>query len=678
MQASTNLRGFRGYTAWAVRYTTLCAHFLLSHFPIFHRSPTCGLPGSLSCACRVAAVCSCFLLLLCQPLNGQEATISGELKQWHKITLTVTGPSAGERDTAVNPFTDYRFEVRFAHETGAPVYRVPGYFAADGNAGNTSAESGNKWRAHLSPDKPGQWTYEVSFVQGKGVAAGAEGGTPVAQCHGIKGSFRVGPTDKLAPDFRAHGRLEYAGKRYLRVAGTGDYFLKAGPDSPENLLAYADFDGTVSAKASNKARTGEAAPTQLKTWAPHVRDWREGDPTWKDGKGKGLIGALNYLAAKGCNSFSFLTYNAGGDGDDVWPFVARDQKLRYDCSKLDQWQIVFDHATRLGLFCHFKTQETENDDLKGPGAAQSLDGGSLGLERKLYYRELIARFGYLLALNWNLGEENTQTTEQQTAAAQFFAANDPCRHLVVVHTYPDQQDRVYVPLLGANSGLTGVSLQNSWENAHQRVLRWVRESERAGKPWVVANDEQNPASLGVPPDPGYEGFPGAAKEKETDRPYTLDDVRKNTLWGTLMAGGAGVEYYFGYTLPQNDLACQDFRSRDKSWDYCRIALEFFRQHRVPLWEMSNANALVGNEKNDNSRYCLAKPGVCYVVYLPGGGAADLFIKEPGEYNVHWFDPRHGGSLQQGSVKQVPGGSKVSLGEPPSEVKEDWVALVRAK
>ena len=38
-------------------------------------------------------------------------------------------------------------------------------------------------------------------------------------------------------------------------------------------------------------------------------------------RGKGLIGALNYLAEKGLNAFSFLTYNAGGDGDQVWPFV---------------------------------------------------------------------------------------------------------------------------------------------------------------------------------------------------------------------------------------------------------------------------------------------------------------------------------------------------------------------
>lgn len=64
-----------------------------------------------------------------------------------------------------------------------------------------------------------------------------------------------------------------------------------------------------------------------------------------------------------------MTYNAGGDGENVWPFVARDDKLHYDCSKLDQWGIVFDHATAVGLYLHFKLQETENDDHRRGRAA---------------------------------------------------------------------------------------------------------------------------------------------------------------------------------------------------------------------------------------------------------------------------------------------------------------------
>ena len=206
------------------------------------------------------------------------------------MTLTSTGPQADELSATPNPFMDYRMTVTFAHESGSPTYRVPGYFAGDGNAANSSATAGNKWRAHLSPDKTGRWTYRISFVSGKGVAlAAASEGQRVAPFDGRSGTFQVAATDKTAPDFRARGRLQYTGKHYLQFAGTGDYFLKLGADSPETLLAYADFDGTVALKP--------AVP--LHTFAPHVQDWRTGDPTWKGDKGKGLIGAVNYLAAEG-------------------------------------------------------------------------------------------------------------------------------------------------------------------------------------------------------------------------------------------------------------------------------------------------------------------------------------------------------------------------------------------
>src|SRR5262245_5947760 len=92
---------------------------------------------------------------------GPTVAVSGELRQWHKVTLTVDGPQATEDANAPNPFLDYRMTVLFTHESGAPTYAVPGYFAADGNAGETSATSGNKWRAHFSPDKIGRWDWRV-------------------------------------------------------------------------------------------------------------------------------------------------------------------------------------------------------------------------------------------------------------------------------------------------------------------------------------------------------------------------------------------------------------------------------------------------------------------------------------------------------------------------------------
>jgi hypothetical protein len=595
--------------------------------------------------------------------NGH-VTIDGEQKQWHKVTLNMAGPFATEMDADPNPFTDYRMEVIFRHESGTPEYKVPGYFAADGNAGETGASEGNCWRAHLSPDKTGKWSYEVKFLKGAMVATtDVPWSLVLSPFNGVKGEFEVSASDKTGRDFRSKGRLEYVGKHYLQFKGNGEYFLKAGADAPETLLGYAGFDGTVAMKPN----------VPLKSYKLHEQDWKAGDPLWKGSQGKGLIGAINYLSGKGCNSISFLTYNAGGDGDNVWPFTERNAKFHYDCSKLDQWQLVFDYAQLKGMYLHFKTQETENDDnhqeKKVGRVPESLDGGELGPQRILYYRELIARYGYLLAINWNLGEENTQTTVQQQAMAAYLDKNCPYKHNIVLHTYPNQQDKVYAPLVG-NSLLTGVSLQNGWNQVHKKTLQWINASAKTDRPWVVTNDEQGSASEGVPPDPGYKGW-----DAKTLR-YDIHDVRKQTLWANLMAGGAGVEYYFGYKLPENDLVCEDFRSRDKSWDFCNIALTFFKSNNIPFWEMTNRNDLIGNTANDSTKFCLAKPGELFLVYLAYAPASEIDLSQfPGSYDVKWFNSEAGGAMVNGSVKRINGGKKVNLGNPPNRVGKDWLIVI---
>ncbi|NQT11894.1 MAG: DUF5060 domain-containing protein [Planctomycetes bacterium] len=570
--------------------------------------------------------------------------VQGELKKWHKVTVDFAGPETSETATP-NPFADYRLDVTFKH--GQSKYVAPGYYAADGNAAETSATAGNVWRVHFCPDKIGRWTYSVSFKKGRNVAADG-GGTSAGPPDGATGSFEIGPTDKEAPDHRAKGRLQYVGGHYLRFAETGEYFLKCGADAPENFLAYEDFDNTPDNKGFRKS------------WGPHVKDWRPGDPTWKDGKGKGIIGAINYLArVERMNAFSFLTMNIEGDDRNVFPYTSdrRDASgdyTRFDCSKLDQWEIVFEHADALGLYLHFKTQETENEML--------LDDGAVGTERKLYYRELIARFSHHLALNWNLGEENgalgklNQSTAQRKAMAQYFWDHDPYRHNIVIHNGKSFDD-----LLGDASRLTGASVQTNkpdFSQVHGAVLRWVRKSRAAGKPWVVACDEPGDASHAL----------------VTDREDpTHDNARANALWGTLMAGGAGVEWYFGYKHPQSDLTCQDYRSRDGMWDQCRYALEFFTKCDVPFWEMSSKDDLTSG-LND---YCFYKPGEVYVVYLKSGGSVTLDLSDAeGAFDVRWYDPRHGGSLRRGSVSTIEGGSACPLGEAPESADKDWVILVR--
>jgi hypothetical protein len=576
--------------------------------------------------------------------------MTGEFRQWHPVTITVDGPFTNELDDP-NPFTDYRLDVTFRGPSGTTT--AAGYYAADGNAGESGAEGGNKWRVHFTPDEVGIWHYEVAFWNGRNIAVSdtPEAGTP-AGLHGLTGSFEILPTDKDGRDFRGKGALRYVGKRYLQFAGTRDWFLKGGTDSPENFLAYVDFDGTRDrAEGGNRVNDEEpVAQGFLHTYEPHLEDWRPEDPSWQGGKGKGMIGALNYLAGRGMSSVYFITMNVTGDGDDVWPWTDPETRDRFDCSKLDQWNLVFSHMTELGLMMHVLTQETENDQL--------LDGGALGPERKLYYRELIARFGHHPAIVWNLGEENSNTTDERKDFARFVHDMDPYDHPVVVHTCPDKKQEVYPPLLGYDY-IEGASLQNLPDENHEAVKEWIDRSAATGRVWAVFQDEQGPHTTGVVPDADDPGH---------------DAVRDRFLWGSLFAGAAGVEWYMGYEYPDNDLNCEDFRARDQMWDLTRIALEFMQEY-LPFSEMHHADELT-SFPND---YVFAKPGEVYAVYLLRGDNVRLDLEEhSGTFAVRWFNPRTGGDLEIGSESEITGPGVKSLGSPPADAGKDWVALVRKK
>jgi hypothetical protein len=152
------------------------------------------------------------------PDGDGSITISGELKQWHKVTLTLDGPYAHENDNDndPNPFTDRAFNVTFIHESGDPKYTVPGYFAADGSAGNSSADSGTKWRAHLSPDKAGTWNYITSFNTGKNAALGKSAIKP-ALGNAKTGSFSITASDNSKYCLAKNGELYLI---YLPEGGT--------------------------------------------------------------------------------------------------------------------------------------------------------------------------------------------------------------------------------------------------------------------------------------------------------------------------------------------------------------------------------------------------------------------------------------------------------------------------
>lgn len=581
--------------------------------------------------------------------------------QWHTITLSFKGPETSEA-AQENPFLNYRLSVEFKNKDTKQSIR--GFYAADGDAAETSAKKGNIWQVRFTPDKTGKWSYSAKLSKGDRIALNDDlnMGETVSVSN-AKGNFIVIKSDKDGDDFRAHGRIE-ASHEYFKFRGTDNYWLKAGTNSPENLLAYIDIDGTYRTKA--EAREGEAAaPENIHAYEPHLNDWKTGDPTWKNGKGKSLIGAINYLASKGMNSAYFLTLNILGDGKDAWPYVSPDDFTRFDVSKLDQWEIIFEYMQSKGILLHVVLQETENETM--------LDNGDTGPFRQLYLRELVARFGHHLGLVWNLGEENgpvpwakdmpSQNDKQRKTMAKFIKEHDPYNHPVVLHTLPSEGIRkdILTNLLGFEY-LDGISLQHAErETAPEIVSNWRLKSDSAGHPWLITMDE-----IGM-------WYDGAMTDAEDPNHSTL---RRYALWGTLLSGGAGVEWYFGAKHPHNDLTSEDWRQRNRLWEITNYAKEFFDTY-LPYWEMQPEHGLV----NSKEAYCLRKKDEIYAIYLPNSKSytLDLSISK-NSFSVHWFNPLTGSELQIGSIKSINGGGIRSLGNPPEFENnlpdQDWVVLIK--
>ena len=302
---------------------------------------------------------------------------------------------------------------------------------------------------------------------------------------------------------------------------------------------------------------------------------------------------------------------------------------------------------QLGMMLHVVTQERENDELLG---------GSPGLNpvRKLYHRELAARFSHHHAVMWNLGEENDTPDPDRKEISAYIRGLDPYDHPITVHTDAHQAMTWYDALLG-DPNFEATSIQADMGLYHRDAVALRERSAAAGRKWAIFGDEQQPARVGVVPD---------AIDPTHDLP------RKQALWGNLMGGGSGVEWYFGSRYDHMDIDCEDWRTRDTMWDQTRYALEFFHEY-LPFWEMEPDDGLAFSY----GAMVLEKDEEIYAVYLPTGGETRLELGEEGTYRVQWYNPRSGGELQTGSVATVEGDAVVPLGAPPADPDQDWAILV---
>jgi Putative collagen-binding domain of a collagenase len=401
------------------------------------------------------------------------------------------------------------------------------------------------------------------------------------------------------------------------------------------LLAYSDFDDTPNENGYTK------------TYKEHTKDYEFGQPTWRHGKGKGLIGAINYLASKGVNAISV---NLLSDDENVFPFILeqRVDVLDYDISKLAQWEVVFDWAEENGI--------TLNINLEDAEAGLVFGDLPLSEERKLFYREMVARFGHHLGVTWSLGKGCT-SVDLLIARNEYMKSIDPYQNTILIYSAQNDQEIIFNQLLGLAS-IDGVSLQSEASRTFDSTMEWVQKSAAAGYPWIVSCDEQD-SVVGVLPD---------------GKGNNNDSIRANVLWGNIFAGGAGVQYVFGTSFVESDLTLQNFRSRANVFTQSKFALDFFVSNKVPFWAMTTHN-----EWSQGSALCMADESVHTIVMYKKAGSISATLLAPGasntKYSVQWFDPRAGGALQTGSIGTVNGGTS-NLGKPPSSQQADWVILLK--
>ncbi|MGC9455633.1 MAG: hypothetical protein ACP5HU_12340 [Phycisphaerae bacterium] len=572
-------------------------------------------------------------------------------------------------------------------ETRYPHFDV--VVAGGGVAGIAAAvAAGNKWRVHFMPDATGRWSYKAHFEHGEDVAvADAFGTGSTTGFHGAGGSFAVAESDKTGRDFRAahRGLLKNRGGHYLTFGGSGRAWIKGGPDIPENFLGYYGFDNTVSRNNRGPNHTGvPAVENRLHRYGPHSGDWSAGEPDWNrnDGAastrnraGRNIVGAVNYIASTGCNSVYFLPMNLGGDGQDTHPFVGTrgEDNTRYDQSKLQQWEQVFEHAQSKGVFLHFQLAETE------AGNENYFDDGELGPERKLFYRELIARFGHHPGLQWNLGEENDFGDARRRAFAAYIKSIDPYDHPVTTHTRTNQFGKFYDDQLGNEDfDMTSFQTSHSDDQLGDDVENWRGKSADAGAPWVISVDE-----------------PQTIHNDSNDESIGYTSVRKRFIWPVYLSGGGGFEMYVqsdggGHGLDQE---LEDLREMRVGLEGIGHALKFME--RIPFAGMAPNDNLVRGEDGDfGGAQVLAKEGDVYAIYLPDAsnhgnpntaGEVEADADGPPEldltdhagvtFELRWYNPRTGEFV--GEPVELEGGDWRSLGVSPDGFRDtsDWAAVV---
>lgn len=489
------------------------------------------------------------------------------------------------------------------------------------------------------------------------------------------------------------------------------YFLKTGTGSPENLLGYREFyrsdkDPTPGVVFGGPLHTFAAIPLNLTPAADHIGDWQPGDPEWvttflersggsyveryvagpnpscannsSPGRkaGHAIIGALRYLEDQGINSIYVMPLNLGGDGRDTHPFAEipmadvgglapadHYNQLNYSVKRLQEWDTVFRFAMERGIMLNLLLWEQEHANLEwlgyGPDVPQYTSAnqppqGEMTWARRLYLKQMVAHFGHLHGVKWNLCEEAsdpaqlnpytgvTFTMQEIDGIVAWLTRWDAYHdHPVTIHTDSNEYS-IYDTILRQSAGspnapwLQATSLHLDASEGQQlgstgwqvppspQVANYDRYSDfvegaralfashsppGAVRRVVVDVDEPGGWVRGAS---GYSDFNTRLDVRSYSSVLSSPEGRRRTALYDILFSGGNVDWYAGWRTTSafgtlyigneghggTDLSLEEFRSRELLWTYSRCARE--RLESVPFWLGVPNDARVTGEIDDGS------------------------------------------------------------------------------
>ncbi len=143
---------------------------------------------------------------------------------------------------------------------------------------------------------------------------------------------------------------------------------------------------------------------------------------------------------------------------------------------------------------------------------------------------------------------------------------------------------------------------------------------------------------------GYRDDPPAAD----GRKVILNDT--DHLWGI---GGNQAWVWKSFLRGHNPIFMDPYdgvvlgEKFDPKWDPIRRSMGYTRMYA----ERMNLAAMRPRDDLSSTKYCLAKPGVEYLVYKPAADEASITVKlKAGTYKYEWFDPEHGKVVSTGTIR----------------------------